>query len=68
MSSRGCPQITRIAWKRGDLVDFGKGTIGEILEEIFRRNYVRMLKTRDRQNFIFGCKFWDMVDTKAIHN
>ena len=24
--------------------------------------------TRDRQNFIFGFKFWDMVDTEAIHN
>jgi hypothetical protein len=55
--------------EEGGLGRFWKGTIdGEILEESFRRNYVGLLMTRDRQNFIFGFKFWDMVDTEAIHN
>ena len=59
MSSRGCPQITRVTQfgKGGTcrekvLGRFWKGTIdGEILEESFRRNYVGLLMTRDRQKF-----------------
>jgi hypothetical protein len=72
MSSRGCPQITRVTQfgKGGTcrekvLGRFWKGTIDG---EIFRRNYVGLLMTWDRSNFIFGFEFWDMVDTEAILN